>query len=49
MAPAHDGFDTEWWRFVTKNGVVSREKYASSYRSWPARVWRGTGANLVGD
>lgn len=47
MAPHHDGFDTEWWRFVTNNGITKRERFASSYRPWPARIWKGTGAKKV--
>lgn len=47
ITPEHDGFDTQWWRFVIKNGVIERENFASSYRAWPARVWKGTGAKEV--
>lgn len=42
VSPQHNGFRTEWWRYVSHDGVTQRDKFVSEYRAWPAKVLRGT-------
>lgn len=42
ISPEHHGFRTEWWRYISHNGITQREEFISSYRAWPARVLKGT-------
>ena len=42
LSPEHHGFRTEWWRYVSIAGNMSRDNFISEYRAWPATILQGT-------
>ena len=42
ISPQHHGFRSEWWRYISYNGKMQRDKFISEYRAWPARILKGT-------
>ncbi len=42
ISPQHNGFRTEWWRYISHNGKTRRDEFISEYRAWPAKILRGT-------
>jgi vancomycin resistance protein YoaR len=42
ISPQHNGFRTEWWRYISHDGTTLRDEFVSEYRAWPAKILKGT-------
>lgn len=45
----HDGFDTVWYRYITKNGSTTKETILSRYQAIPAKFLVGEEVNAAGE
>jgi vancomycin resistance protein YoaR len=44
---AHTGFNTTWYRYITKNNETVKERIESAYRAMPAKILVGPSAAPV--